>query len=354
MTRIAVVGGGLTGLSAAWELGRVGVEAVVLESEQRAGGVVVTERSNGFVVEGGPDGFLAAEPDIQELAREVGIGDRLVDQQARGSSLWKGGRLEPLEEGRAAELLGIAGPAREDLAKGFRSFLGGMADIVDALVGRLGPVLRTASGVTRITSSGRGVMLALTGGSSVEAEGMILALPAGAAASLLEGLGLPPARELDDVRYDPSLTVSLAYRQDQVRANLQGTGFVAASRPGEGAVRACTYASLKYPGRAPAGHVLLRAFLASVDGDPSAVAHAELAKILAISGAPLWARVFHWIRGLPRYGPRHAERVGELRARLAGLAPVTIAGAGVDGAGVSACVRSGRTAAREILKRVSA
>jgi oxygen-dependent protoporphyrinogen oxidase len=98
--------------------------------------------------------------------------------------------------------------------------------------------------------------------------------------------------------------------------------------------------------------VLLRAFLASVDGDPGAIAHAELANILTISGAPLWTRAFHWIRGLPRYKPHHAERVAELRARLAQLAPVVIAGAGVDGVGVSACVRSGRAAAREILRRV--
>src|SRR5256886_6106498 len=97
-----VVGAGLTGLSAAWELTGAGTEVVVLESERRAGGVVLTERRDGFLVEGGPDGFLAADGDIEALARELGLGDRLVGQVARGATLWAGHRLRPLTGARAA------------------------------------------------------------------------------------------------------------------------------------------------------------------------------------------------------------------------------------------------------------
>src|SRR2546427_6837579 len=50
----------------------------------------------------------------------------------------------------------------------------------------------------------------------------------------------------------------------------------------------------------------------------------------------------------PRYAAQHAARVARVRERLARLAPIAIAGAGCDGAGVSACVRSGREAAREV------
>ena len=67
---VAVAGAGLAGLAAAWELSRAGVTVALLDAERRPGGMVVTERRDGFVVEGGPDGFLAAEPDIQELARD--------------------------------------------------------------------------------------------------------------------------------------------------------------------------------------------------------------------------------------------------------------------------------------------
>lgn len=350
MTTVAVVGAGIAGLAAAWELRQAGVEVTVLESERRVGGVIVTERRDGFVVEGGPDGFLAAEPDIQQLAREVGAGDRLVDQLARGSMLWSGTRLEPLEEGRAAALLGIEGHGEEELNRGFRSFAGGMAEIVEVLLARLGPVVRTAMGVTGVSPSRRGYRLSLTGGSSVEADGVILALPAWAAARLVTALGVPSGRELDGVVYYPSVTVSLAYRHEQVTGRLDGSGFVSAWESGS-IVRACTYASLKYPGRAPAGRMLLRAFLAPVDGDPDALAHAELARILGITGTPLWARAFYWTRGLPRYKPHHTRHLATVREHLARLAPLALAGAGYDGAGVSACVKSGRAAARAVLER---
>jgi oxygen-dependent protoporphyrinogen oxidase len=106
--------------------------------------------------------------------------------------------------------------------------------------------------------------------------------------------------------------------------------------------------------RAPEGLALLRAFVGPVDGDPASIAHAEIAAILGINGAPLWTRAFYWTRGLPRYPRGHAERVAAVRERLAQLAPLAIAGAGFDGAGVSACVKSGREAARVILARLGA
>jgi oxygen-dependent protoporphyrinogen oxidase len=349
---VAVVGAGLTGLSAAWELSRAGADVVVLEAGRRPGGVIVTERHDGFVVEGGPDGFPAAERDLPALARALGIGDRLVDQQAAGSTLWTGQRLDRLAEGRAADLLGIQGTADVDLARGFQSFARGMQDIVDALVGRLGAAIRSTHGVTGIVPTTRGWRLSVTGGSAQAAEGVILAHPAWAIARLLAGLGIAPARALGEVVSYPSRTVSLAYRTGQLPRTLDGTGFVVA-REAPGAVRACSYASFKYPGRAPDGHALLRAFLGPVDGEAGVLAHAELATILGIRDAPLWSRGFHWPRGLPRYQPGHATHVAALRARLARLAPLDVAGAGIDGAGVSACVKSGRAAAIRVLGRLA-
>ena len=357
---VAVAGSGLAGLAAAWELSRAGANVALLDAERRPGGMVVTERRDGFVVEGGPDGFLAAEPDIQDLARDAGIGGQLVDQLTSGSSLWTGRRLEPLAEGQAAALLGIqissdAGAQHAaPLQCGFRTFATGMADLVEALVLRLAPVFRPAQGVAGLAPAKRGWRLSLTGGSTLEAEAVILALPAWAAARLVAGAGVPAARHLNDVIYHPSTTVSLAYRSDQLAAPLAGTGFVSAPEWVESgpAVRACSYSWLKYPGRAPPGHALLRAFVGPVDGDPAAAAHAELAGIVGIKGSPLWSRAFTWPRGLPRYKPGHAGHVAAVREGLTRLAPLAIAGAGFDGAGVSACVKSGREAARGILERI--
>jgi protoporphyrinogen/coproporphyrinogen III oxidase len=358
-----VVGAGITGLSAAWELTRAGMAVIVLESERRAGGVVLTERRDGFLVEGGPDGFLAADGDIPALAGELGLVDRLVDQAARGSMVWNGRGLEPLAEGQAAELLGIqlatdVGAAPTDVGAqhaaplhgGFRSFAGGMAEITEALASRLGAIVRPAQGVTGIAPTVRGWRLAVTGGSQLEADGVVLAVPTWVAARLLAAAGVSGARGLDDVVYAPSVTASLAYRRDQLNGRLEGSGFVRAAET-DGAVRACTYSWLKYPGRAPSEYALLRAFLEPADGDPASLAHDELATVLGLSGTPLWSRVFHWRRGLPRYKPGHVERVAHVRVQFGRLAPLDIAGAGFDGAGVSACVRSGREAARRVLER---
>jgi protoporphyrinogen/coproporphyrinogen III oxidase len=145
--------------------------------------------------------------------------------------------------------------------------------------------------------------------------------------------------------------VSLAYHESQLTSALKGAGFVVDGGAQHAApLRACTYASFKFPGRAPPGHVLLRAYLPPQDGDPGQIAHAQLATILGIRGDPLWSRAFYWNRGLPRYRPGHGTLVAEVRHRLARLPPLAIAGAGYDGAGVSACVRSGREAGRLIAR----
>ena len=357
MSRVVVVGAGIAGLAAAWDLAQAGADVTVLESERRSGGVIVTERRDGFLVEGGPDGFLAAEPELPALAAELGIADRVVGQQARGSSLWTGRGFEPLDEGRAAALLGIE-VRGADVATGFRTFAGGMAEPVAALAERLVNNLRFAQGVTGIAPARAGWRVALTGGSARDADGLILALPAYAAGRWLEQIGVAGARALADVVYAPSITVSLAYRAEQLARPLDGTGFVVAP-DAVGAphaaplqIRACTYASSKFPGRAPQGHILLRAFFGSVDGDPAALAHAQLGAILDIRGEPLWSRAFHWTRGLPRYREHHAAHLAAVRDRLARLAPLVICGAGYDGAGVSACVWSGREAAKEMLRRL--
>ena len=353
--KVIVVGAGIAGLAAAWELaqsgGGRGLDVTVLESERRSGGVIVTEPVDGFLVEGGPDGFLAGEPELPDLARELGIGDRVIAQQERGTSLWSDGTLQPIDAGRAAVLLGIDAKPSE-VAAGFRSFASGMAEPVMAAAQRLAGSLRLAQGVAGIAREGKRWRLAITGGSAHDADGIVLALPAYTAGRLLESVGVSGARELAEVVYAPSVTVSLAYRNEQIGKPLSGAGFVVES-PSPEQIRACTYASQKFAGRAPAGHALLRAYLGPTDHHPAQLAREQLAAILGIRGEPLWSKTFYWSRGLPRYRPHHAERVAGIRRRLERLPPLAIAGAGYDGAGVSACVRSGRAAGRLIAQRTA-
>jgi oxygen-dependent protoporphyrinogen oxidase len=77
--RIAVLGGGISGVTAAWQLARLGAKDVTLyESSERLGGTVETIRSSGFVVEGGPDGWVSEKPWARQLAEELGLGEELV------------------------------------------------------------------------------------------------------------------------------------------------------------------------------------------------------------------------------------------------------------------------------------
>src|SRR2546428_2115950 len=150
--KVVVAGAGIAGLAAAWELTRAGgCEVNILESERRAGGIIATEQVDGFVVEGGPDGFLAGEPELPDLATQLGIADRVVSQQSRGTSLWTGTELQPIEDGRAAALLGIEAKS-EDIAAGFRSFAGGRGEPVAALRQRLSVVVRLSQVVAGLSS----------------------------------------------------------------------------------------------------------------------------------------------------------------------------------------------------------
>ena len=353
VVKVAVVGAGIAGLVAARELQRAGAEAVVLEQEQRPGGVIVSERPerNGgrWVLEGGPDSWLAADPELANLAADLRIADRVVAQQAKGSYLWDGAELRRLADGEAAKLLGF-GVKLSDLQAGFLSFQTGMADVIEALAAALPPDSLHRAGVTAARPTAQGYRLSVTGGSSVDVDGVVIAASPIAAQRLLLGVDTAAAHPLQEVTYLPSLSVSLAYRADQIGRPLEGTGFLTARDAGE-VVHACTYASAKFPGRAPAGHVLLRAFLSWGDGEATTLAHARLAKILRISGEPLWARVFHLPRGIPVYQRGYPEHLADVRRRLAAFPPIALCGSGYDGPGLSASVRSARAAVEQVLRR---
>ena len=97
---IAIIGGGIAGLAAALRLHEAGVPFVVIE-QSRLGGKILTERSGGFIVEGGPDCFLASKPDGVALVRRLGLEARLcsTDPAHRGTYVRRNGRLHRLPEG---------------------------------------------------------------------------------------------------------------------------------------------------------------------------------------------------------------------------------------------------------------
>ena len=106
MKRIAIIGGGISGLSAAFALERhrragASVEYVLFESSPRLGGVLVTERVDGCLVEAGPDSFLTEKPWASDLCREVGLGDQLIgsNDADRKTYILVNGRLALIPDG---------------------------------------------------------------------------------------------------------------------------------------------------------------------------------------------------------------------------------------------------------------
>ncbi len=95
-----VIGGGITGLSAAHQLHQQGDDFVLLESSRRVGGKIAggpVERSAlEFDVDCAADGFLAREPEMSDLCRELGLGDDLVSPASSGAFIWVDGALRPI------------------------------------------------------------------------------------------------------------------------------------------------------------------------------------------------------------------------------------------------------------------
>jgi oxygen-dependent protoporphyrinogen oxidase len=106
MKRIAIIGGGIAGLSAAFYLEkarRAGADLqwALFEKSDRLGGVIQTERRDGFVIEAGPDSFLSAKPDAARLCQELGIGDQLISSNdaSRKTYILVKGSLVPIPHG---------------------------------------------------------------------------------------------------------------------------------------------------------------------------------------------------------------------------------------------------------------
>lgn len=101
--RVAIVGAGIAGLAAAFFLQQHGrdTDTVVFEECDRTGGKIRTDDVDGFVLEAGPDSFLASKPEGIALCRALGLEERLqgTDERHRRTFVLAGGRLHPLPEG---------------------------------------------------------------------------------------------------------------------------------------------------------------------------------------------------------------------------------------------------------------
>jgi len=264
--------------------------------------------------------------------------------------LWRGARRAP------AEAAGASG-ARWSL---FVTFAGGMEEFPRAVAARLpAEAVRLKARVTGVTRDGAGWRLGLADGSGAAADAVIIATESYQAGRMLRYTDPSLAHLLDGIPYASSATVTLGWRRADIPHPLDGFGFVVPQmerRP----IIACTFSSVKYPGRAPEGFALLRVFmggalneaiLAGDDETLTRVARAELGELLGVQAPPLFSRVSRYPKAMPQYHVGHLARVEAIEGCLRAHAGLALAGGAYRGVGIADCVRSGEEAADRLVER---
>jgi oxygen-dependent protoporphyrinogen oxidase len=457
--RIAIVGGGISGLATAYQLTRDSVEWTLFEASDRLGGIVETVHRQGFVIECGPDSWVTEKPWARELAIELGLEDQIIpsNDQGRRTYVQQGGgrsaQLVPVPDGmrmmvpvkwgpllesplfswqarlaylrepkRAAELKAsapahdesvadfvrrhfgeevvstIAGPllaavfggdiarlsvravmpafVRMEAEEGsliqalqrraqpappaiFTSVAIGLGTLVDRMVATLPPgSMRLRQPVLRIEANQAGWQLTTAAGTD-RFDAVVLATPPHVTRALLQPIdqrlaGLLPQEATS------AIVVALAFDAAQSARLRIPRGFglivptVAASVTAH-PLLACTFVNQKFPGRAPQGAVLLRAFFGGPTGeallgeaDEQLIdrARLQLSRVLGTLPAAVETVVRRWPQSLPQYTVGHLDRMAELAFLLRGTPGLHLVGSAYHGVGLPDLIRDGRAVAR--------
>jgi oxygen-dependent protoporphyrinogen oxidase len=461
MKRIAIIGGGISGLSAAFYLEKAraagaDLEYTLFESGQRLGGSMYSDRVEGCLVEAGPDSFLTEKPWALSLCKELGIADQLIgsNDAERKTYILVNGRLVVMPDGlmfmvptqlvatalsplfswstklrMARELLHPPRPMQSDetvaelverhfgaevvdrladpLLSGvyggdaaklsaravlprfvemeekygslsramlaahkkmmatrkhpppplFTSLQDGMQQMVDAIAARLDPEsIRLRTHVLRVYPEDASWRAAVEMNGEERFDAVLIATPANVAGTLLDGVDRGLARNLLDITYSSSITVTLGYYKQQLAGLPPGFGFLVPRSEGA-RMLACTFVHNKFPHRAPQDKGILRCFLGGArdeavlglsDDEILETVHRELRDILKLDARPIFARVYRWRGAMAQYEPGHIARVQRIEKHVAEIPGLALAGNAYHGIGVPDCIRSGMEAANAL------
>ena len=461
MKRIAIVGGGISGLSAAFYLQKAraagaDLEYSLFESGQRLGGSMYSDRVEGCLVEAGPDSFLTEKPWAVSLCKELGIADQLIgsNDAQRKTYIVVNGRLVVMPDGlmfmvptqlvatalsplfswstklrMARELLHPPRPMQSDetvaqlverhfgaevvdrladpLLSGvyggdaaklsaravlprfvemeekygslsramlaahkkmmatrkhppaplFTSLQDGMQQMVEAIAARLDPEsIRLRTHILRVYPEDSSWRVAVEMNGEERFDAVLIATPANVAGTLLDGVDRGLARNLLDITYSSSITVTLGYYKQQLAGLPPGFGFLVPRSEGT-RMLACTFVHNKFPHRAPEDKGILRCFLGGArdeavlglsDDEILETVHRELRDILKLDARPIFSRVYRWRGAMAQYEPGHIARVQRIEKHVAGIPGLTLAGNAYHGIGVPDCIRSGMEAANAL------
>ncbi|HEY3737531.1 MAG TPA: protoporphyrinogen oxidase [Jatrophihabitans sp.] len=259
---------------------------------------------------------------------------------------------------------GTAGPV-------FASLRGGIGTLPQALAKTLN--VRTNVTVRAIERTARGFRLvcgAVPDTTVIEADAVVLAVPAPKAARLLADLAPAASRELAGVETASMALTTFAFRDVELPV---GSGLLVGAREGL-AVKAVTVSSHKWPmetsggtpinkGVADGGDItVLRASVGRAgeteslqreDADLVALVRRDLRALLGLTAEPVDTIVTRWGGGLPQYAVGHPEKVERIRTSVASVPGLAVAGATYDGVGIPACIASARAAADRVLAQLA-
>ncbi|MBM4260493.1 MAG: protoporphyrinogen oxidase [Deltaproteobacteria bacterium] len=246
----------------------------------------------------------------------------------------------------------------------FVTLANGLEELVGALAQRLPEsAVRLRSGAKSLTRNFANTNweITLENDEVLSADAVILATPAYRAGEILRLTSNDASRELAQLSYASTAIISLAYRSADFPQVPKSFGFVVPVAE-KRKIMACTFSSLKYPGRAPADHILLRAFVGGTlqaelyrqnDSAIEIDVRDEIASLLRVTAVPVLSRVWRHPNSMPQYNIGHDERVKKIEGALANFPTLALAGSAYHGVGISDCVRTGEEAAQKVVEQLS-
>lgn len=266
--------------------------------------------------------------------------------------------------GSAAGITAAAIGGADKPAPIFVSLTTGIGALPETVAKASGADVRTNAMVRELKHTQRGWRLTIGSAADPEyldADAVILAVPAAPAARLLKGTASEAAARLAEIPYASMAIVTLAFRAADFPAR-QRSGYLVPAVDGR-AVKAVTFSTVKWPHLA--AHAPVHVVRCSVgrsgdvavlqrdDEDLAVLAAAELAEATGMTAKSIAQRVTRWGGGLPQYNVGHLDRVADIRAAMARQPGLAVAGAAYDGVGIPACIATAKSAVAQITAYLS-
>ncbi|MDD2307963.1 MAG: protoporphyrinogen oxidase [Desulfuromonadaceae bacterium] len=241
------------------------------------------------------------------------------------------------------------------------SFREGIQYLPDALAASLGDIVRPGSAVITVEKKGGSPYLTTcSNGCELEADLVIMASPAFAAAEMLAGLDGCIAGTLRQIPYASMTVVCFGYSHGQIGRSLDGFGYLIPKKEGLSTLGTLWDSSM-FENRAPEGNVLLRSMMGGAcfpeyvtlsDEEVVARVRKDLKLTMGIDAAPEFIRIFRHPQAIPQYTVGHGKRLQGLDVALKKHPGLILTGNSYRGIGLNDCVAAAERAADEALSQI--